>query len=58
MKLELGFDVAAPIDAVWPALNDLVSAAPCLPGAKITGRGDGNYDGRVHAARRPVRGGA
>ena len=45
MKLELGFDVAAPIEAVWPALNDLVSAAPCLPGAKITGRGDGSYDG-------------
>jgi uncharacterized protein len=46
MKLELGFDVASPIDAVWPALNDLASAAPCLPGAKITGRGDGNYDGQ------------
>ena len=46
MKLELGFDVASPIDAVWPALNDLVSAAPCLPGAKITGRGNGNYDGQ------------
>ena len=58
MKLELGFDVAAPIDAVWPALNDLESVAPCLPGATITGREDGTYHGRVHAARRPVRGGA
>ena len=45
MKLELGFDVAAPIDAVWPALNDLASVAPCLPGAKITGHEDGTYHG-------------
>ena len=45
MKLDLGFDVAAPIDAVWPALNDLESVGPCLPGAKITGREDGTYHG-------------
>ena len=37
--------MAAPIDAVWPALNDLASVAPCLPGAKITGHEDGTYHG-------------
>jgi carbon monoxide dehydrogenase subunit G len=41
VKLDLCFDVAAPIDAVWPALNDLDRAAPCLRGATITGREDG-----------------
>ena len=45
MKLALHFEVAAPIDAVWPALNDLESVAPCLPGAKLTGREDGTYHG-------------
>ena len=45
MKLDLRFDVAAPIDAVWPAINDLESVAPCLPGAKITGHEDGTYHG-------------
>lgn len=45
MKLDLHFDVAAPIDAVWPALNDLEAVAPCLPGAKIAGREDGTYHG-------------
>ena len=37
VKLELSFDIQAPIDAVWPALNDLDQVAPCLPGAAITG---------------------
>jgi carbon monoxide dehydrogenase subunit G len=45
VKLDLGFDVRAPIDAVWAALNDLESVAPCLPGATITGREDGTYHG-------------
>jgi len=45
VKLDLCFDVAAPIDAVWPALNDLDRVAPCLRGATITGREDGAYLG-------------
>jgi carbon monoxide dehydrogenase subunit G len=45
VKLHLGFDVQAPIDDVWPALNDLESVAPCLPGATISGREDGTYHG-------------
>ena len=37
-ELELGFDVAAPIEAVWPALIDIERVAPCLPGAVGHGR--------------------
>jgi carbon monoxide dehydrogenase subunit G len=35
MKLEQSFEVQAPIDSVWEALNDLERVAPCLPGAAI-----------------------
>jgi carbon monoxide dehydrogenase subunit G len=46
MKLEHSFEVAAPIDRVWAALNDLERLAPCLPGAAITARDeDGTYHG-------------
>ncbi|MET0685309.1 MAG: SRPBCC family protein [Solirubrobacteraceae bacterium] len=46
MKLEHSFEVAAPIERVWSALNDLEQVAPCLPGAAITGRDDdGTYRG-------------
>jgi uncharacterized protein len=46
MKLEQSFEVAAPIDRVWAALNDLERVAPCLPGAAITEHDeDGTYHG-------------
>jgi uncharacterized protein len=46
MKLEQTFDVQAPVAQVWAALNDLERAAPCLPGAEITGHDeDGTYHG-------------
>ena len=46
MKLEQSFDIAAPIDRVWHALNDLEGVAPCLPGAAITDHDDdGTYHG-------------
>ena len=45
VRLDLSFDVAAPIDAVWPALNDLDQVAPCLPGAALTGEADSAYHG-------------
>jgi uncharacterized protein len=46
MKLEQTFEVQAPVDEVWAALNDLERVAPCLPGATITGRDeDGTYHG-------------
>jgi carbon monoxide dehydrogenase subunit G len=45
VNVEQAFEVQAPIDAVWDALNDLERIAPCLPGAVITGRDDGTYRG-------------
>src|SRR3954453_17532114 len=55
MKLEQSFEVAAPIDAVWTALNDLERVAPCLPGATITGHDeDGTYRGEVKVKLGPT----
>jgi carbon monoxide dehydrogenase subunit G len=45
MKLEQTFEVQAPLDQVWAALNDLERVAPCLPGATI---GDRDEDGTYH----------
>jgi carbon monoxide dehydrogenase subunit G len=45
VNVEQTFEVQAPIDAVWDALNDVERIAPCLPGAVITGRDDGTYRG-------------
>lgn len=46
MKLEQTFEVQAPLEQVWAALNDLERVAPCLPGAAITGHDeDGTYHG-------------
>lgn len=45
MNVEQTFEVQAPIDTVWDALNDLERIAPCLPGAVITGHENGTYQG-------------
>jgi uncharacterized protein len=46
MKLEQTFEVQAPLEQVWAALNDLERVAPCLPGAAITDHDeDGTYRG-------------
>jgi hypothetical protein len=31
-----GFDVAAPVDRVWPVLKDVPRVATCIPNAEIT----------------------
>jgi carbon monoxide dehydrogenase subunit G len=55
MKLEQSFDVNAPIDVVWRALNDLERVAPCLPGASITGHDDdGTYHGEFKVKLGPT----
>ena len=55
MKLEQSFEVAAPIDEVWAALNDLERVAPCLPGAAITEHDDdGNYHGTFQVKLGPT----
>jgi carbon monoxide dehydrogenase subunit G len=45
VNLEQTFEVHAPIDTVWHALNDLERIAPCLAGAVITGQENGIYQG-------------
>ncbi len=55
MKLEQSFEVAAPIDQVWDALNDLERVAPCLPGAAITDHDeDGTYHGTFQVKLGPT----
>ena len=55
MKLEQSFEVQAPIDEVWAALNDLERVAPCLPGAAITERdADGTYHGTFQVKLGPT----
>ncbi|WP_051324020.1 SRPBCC family protein [Candidatus Solirubrobacter pratensis] len=55
MKLEQSFEVQAPIDVVWAALNDLERVAPCLPGAAITGHDeDGTYHGEFKVKLGPT----
>jgi carbon monoxide dehydrogenase subunit G len=55
MKLEQSFEVQAPIDVVWEALNDLERVAPCLPGATITGHDDdGTYHGEFKVKLGPT----
>jgi carbon monoxide dehydrogenase subunit G len=55
MKLEQSFEVAAPIEQVWHALNDLERVAPCLPGAAITDHDDdGTYHGTFQVKLGPT----
>jgi carbon monoxide dehydrogenase subunit G len=55
MKLEQSFQVDAPIDQVWEALNDLERVAPCLPGATITDHDeDGTYHGTFQVKLGPT----
>jgi carbon monoxide dehydrogenase subunit G len=55
VKLEHSFEVAAPVDEVWSALNDLERVAPCLPGAAITSHdADGTYHGTFQVKLGPT----
>lgn len=55
MQLAQSFDLTAPIDRVWQALIDVERAAPCLPGAAVTGRdGNGSYEGSFTVAIGPT----
>lgn len=35
MRLENGFEVAAPVEAAWRLLNDVPEVVPCMPGAEL-----------------------
>jgi carbon monoxide dehydrogenase subunit G len=42
MKFENTFAIEAPISQVWDALMDVQRVAPCMPGAQVLERGDGD----------------
>lgn len=55
MKLGQSFTVAAPVETVWEALNDVMRVAPCLPGAAITDdAGDGTFKGEFKVKLGPT----
>lgn len=47
MKIQNEFTVDATVDEAWALLTDIPTIAPCLPGAKLTGEQDGEYEGTV-----------
>ena len=54
-RLGVRFEVQAPLEMVWAALNDLERVAPCLPGAAITGHDeDGTYHGTFKVKLGPM----
>ncbi|UGS35930.1 SRPBCC family protein [Capillimicrobium parvum] len=47
MELTNEFTVAAPIGEAWPLLTDIERIAPCVPGFRLTGSSDGEYQGTM-----------
>lgn len=54
MKLSNEFVVGAGTEKTWALLNDLERVAPCLPGAKITGRDGDAFLGEVKIKVGPI----
>ena len=55
MIIESAFTVAAAPDDVYRLMLDVEQAAPCIPGARVTGkRQDGSYDAEVKVKLGPV----
>lgn len=54
MQLENTFTVAAPLAAVWTALQDPAAVAPCFPGATLTGSDDDSFTGDVKLKVGPI----
>lgn len=55
MEFSNEFVVPAPIAEAWALLNDVPRIAPCLPGATVTPRDDGSYDGTVAVKVGPIK---
>lgn len=54
MQLENTFTVAAPVDAVWAALQDPEAVAPCFPGATLTDFSADSFTGQVKIKVGPI----
>ena len=49
-------EVAAPLDRVWPLLNDPALVVTCLPGAQLgADKGDGSYEGSIAVSFGPIK---
>lgn len=49
-------EVAAPLERVWPLLNDPAFVVTCLPGAQLgADRGDGTYEGSIAVSFGPIK---
>lgn len=54
MQLENTFTVAAPLGAVWDALQDPQAVAPCFPGATLTEFSGDSFIGQVKIKVGPI----
>jgi carbon monoxide dehydrogenase subunit G len=55
VRLENGFEVAAPVDEAWRLLNDIPRVVECMPGAELTATIDEhNWRGVVHVRLGPM----
>ena len=46
LTIRSSFEIAAPRAQAWAVLTDIERAAPCFPGASLTGRrDDGSWNG-------------
>ena len=54
MELSDDFEVPHPVDVVWGVITDVERIAPCLPGAKLTGRDGDSFDGLVKVKVGPI----
>jgi carbon monoxide dehydrogenase subunit G len=49
-------EVAAPLDRVWPLLNDPALVATCVPGAQLgADKGNGTYEGSIAVSFGPIK---
>ena len=56
MLIKNDFEVAQPVDKVWPFFDDIPQVAACLPGAELTDDlGDDKYLGKVAIRMGPVK---
>lgn len=54
MLLSNEFTVVADINQTWALLTDLEKIAPCMPGAKLTGRDGDDFHGQVKIKVGPI----
>ena len=54
MQMQNEFTVGVPVETAWAVLTDLEGIAPCMPGAKLTGREGDDYMGTVKLKVGPI----